>query len=59
MMECIFQFEGQCKALIRKDCEGCRFYKTAQQLDVERKNTEDRLERLKLAEGVRAKYYGL
>lgn len=59
MMDCIFQFDGQCKALIRKDCDGCRFYKTERQLDLEQKSTEERLERLKLADGVRAKYYGV
>lgn len=35
-----------CRAVLCTDCSDCSFYKTARQLNVERKQTENRIEKM-------------
>ena len=44
--QCAMDNGRQCRGLIDKHCDGCKFYKTKAQLDKERKNTNTRLREL-------------
>lgn len=44
--QCAMDNGGQCRGLVEKRCDGCKFYKTQAQLDEERRNTLARLRSL-------------
>ena len=41
-----YLYENKCVALREKTCDGCGFYKTAEQVKTERENTKRRIESL-------------
>lgn len=44
--QCAMDNGRQCRGLIEKHCDGCKFYKTKAQLDKEREKTNTRLRAL-------------
>lgn len=45
MEKCAFDLNEQgCSALTKKECEGCRFYKTAEQVAEGRRKAKERLD---------------
>lgn len=56
MDKCAFDKGCDCSALVHKRCEGCPFYKTAEQLEQERRASIERLIRLDTLEYYIYKY---
>ena len=61
MDKCVFELElnGQCIALTEKQCVGCNFHKTKEELEEGRKMAIDRINSLSPEEvtRIRRKYY--
>lgn len=59
MNKCAFDLDKKCSALNVKDCEGCNFYKTKEQLKKGREKATDRLMTLDraLLNDIKANYY--
>ena len=58
MEKCAFDFGGQkCLALTKKECEGCCFYKTIEQVELSRQATERRLDSIPGGLYLYKKYY--
>jgi hypothetical protein len=47
---------GKCDALKVKECDGCSFYKTEQQITKERCKADERLKKLGIYEDCKTKY---
>lgn len=60
MSNCVFDNEDKCRALNEKDCIGCSFYKTKEQLIEGREKAEMRVSQLEpeLRQHFIHKYYG-
>ena len=59
MDDCVFNLEKKCKALTEKQCEGCRFRKTQEELLQGRKKALERIWSLpyRKREYIRLKYH--
>ena len=44
MEKCVFEVEHECSALTKKECDGCPFHKTAEQIEKGVEKTERRLD---------------
>lgn len=60
MNKCAFDLDDKCAALTNKECKGCHFFKTQQELEEGRKKANERLGRLDriLRENLINEYYG-
>lgn len=60
MTKCAFDLDGKCIALNEKDCVGCNFRKTKQELDEGREKADARIRALEppLRHYLMRKYYG-
>lgn len=60
MNKCVFDFGDRCKCLKVKECSGCHFYKTEEQLNEGRDKATVRVAGLapKPRHHIRNKYYG-
>ena len=59
MTNCAFDCGNKCKALEEKQCKGCTFYKTTEELEKGRQKAEKRIRSLStiIQTHVRRKYY--
>ena len=59
MTKCAFDFEDSCKALKEKNCRGCHFYKTQEELEKGRRDATQKVSKLSPEERnyIRHKYY--
>lgn len=58
MEKCTFDLgDHECSALTKKECAGCRFYKTAGDLAKSRKKSEDRLDKINGGLHIYKKYH--
>jgi hypothetical protein len=60
MSKCAFDLDKKCAALDKKECKGCGFFKTKEELDEGRKKADARIISLEtpLREYIMGKYYG-
>lgn len=60
MNKCVFDEEDKCRALNEKDCDGCRFYKTKEELTEGREKAAERIAQLapEHRDYIRRTYYG-
>jgi hypothetical protein len=59
MSKCAFEYGEHCLALTKKNCTGCRFKKTEEQLEAGRKKAQLKLLMLpkRKLNAIRSKYY--
>lgn len=59
MKDCAFANENECMALVKKQCKGCSFCKTTEELIAGRKKADDRIHSLpKIKQAyIKYKYY--
>lgn len=59
MDKCAFDLGKRCHAMTEKKCDGCKFFKTKEQLKAGREKATDRLMTLdrELLNDIKAKYY--
>ena len=59
MIKCAFEQTGECTALFEKQCVGCAFYKTTEELKIGRQKATDKIKKLPLClqNHIKLKYY--
>ena len=58
MEKCAFDLDEQrCSALVKKECDGCRFYKTNAQVERGQIRSEERLDSIRGGLRLYKKYY--
>lgn len=60
MRDCFAYVNGKCSALETKDCDGCSFYKTKEQYEMDRQKALERIRSLNVERQkyIFEKYYG-
>lgn len=46
MSKCFADLGGRCKALIKKDCDNCNFYKTQERFELDQEKARERLKKI-------------
>ena len=59
MNKCAFDKDGKCSALNKKDCKGCSFYKTEEEVRIGREKATARIKTLPkdIQRHIKLKYY--